>query len=512
MERSAFSSSTEPAARSPETDDIVLEARAAAAGEPSGIPRLLRIFLSLMGAEVITRGLLLAAALIVIRILSPGDFGDYVYAISAATVAGSLVDLGLTAMITRDAAAKPDEAGSLMTTFLYAQLVLGSLTVLVASGLAVAGVIGGPASHLALVIAFVAVGINALSRPYEATLTGRGKAHFVTISRAWRGAVLVAGTALVAVLDSTPEIFLLAVVASELTGTLVVARLCVSKSTRHAPGVRARQILRLLKLAIPFTLVLGLNLLYLRVDILMIGHYESATAVGNYGAATRILETAVVVPAFFGSAFLATISHTGPTAPDARAQTAVAIRMIVLLVAPIAIAIALCAGPIVDLLAGSKYGTAAGVLWRISPMILLIASYTVLMSLQVSLDQLRTLALINVLGLVVKAGVNVWAIPRFGIDGAAVTAVIAEGLVVLLQWWYARTHVDVGPTLAHFGRIAIAGAAMFGVMLGLRHAVPWPVALLAGAAVYVAAAFLTRALSMDQLRGAFGALRPQPSP
>ena len=510
MERSAFSSTTEPAARSPETDDLVVGAPIAA-DEPRGMSRLLRIFVSLMGAEVITRGLLLVAALIVIRVLSPSAFGDYVYAISAATVAGSLVDLGLTAMVTRDAAAKPQDASRLMTTFLYAQLVLGSLTVLVASLLALTGVIGGPASHAALIIAFVAVGINALSRPYEATLTGRGKAHFVTVSRAWRGAVLVAGTALVAVVDATPEVFLLAIVASEITGTLVVERLCVTKSTRHAKGVHFRAILRLLKLAIPFTLVLGLNLLYLRVDILMIGHYDSASAVGNYGAATRILETAVVVPAFFGSAFLATISHHGPTLPGAREQTATAIRMIVLIVMPMAVALGLCATPLVDLLAGSNYDTAAGVLLRLSPMMLLIASYTVLMSLQVSLDQLRTLALINLLGLIVKAGLNLYAIPHFGINGAAVCAVIAEAVVVVLQWYYARRYVDIPAALRYFARILVAGAVMAGAMLALRPVVPWPVGLVIGAALYVAIAFVVRAVSLEQVRAMLGSLRPRHS-
>ena len=466
----------------------------------------MQTFASLMAAELSTRGLMLVSQLIVVRVLSPSSFGAYIYALSAALLIGLVVEFGLTALVTRDTSAEPSRAGHLLTAFLGAQAILGFAAVGLALAIVLIGNLTGPASNLDMVVALSAVGLNALSRPFEATLVGVAQSHRVTVSRTVRGLALLAGTVVAWRVDATPAGFLGAVAVSEAVGTLAIAVLARRGGVAPVRAVGRGDVVRLLRLALPFALVTALNLLYLRIDVLMIGLMKTSDDVGNYGAAGRILETAVIVPAFFGTAMLATISELGPRTPSGRAQIGQALRIIVFACTPLTIGLAIAAKPVIDLVIGGQYDTADDVLIRLSPMLLLIASYGVLMSVQVAADRVILLAGINLAGLVAKVGLNLYAIPRHGILGAAVAAVVAEALVVVLQWYTAREFVDVRPVLVAFARTFIAGAAMLICAL-LIAPTSWVLALAVGSIVYVLVAFATRAVSRGEVQVVLGAMR-----
>ena len=93
-------------------------------------------------------------------------------------------------------------------------------------------------------------------------------------------------------------------VVAEALGALATAVLSTVLVVRPALRTPSRDFRRLLRAAIPFALLAGFNVLYLRVDTLMLGWLDTDVAVGNYGVASRVMETALVLPAYFGSAFL----------------------------------------------------------------------------------------------------------------------------------------------------------------------------------------------------------------
>jgi O-antigen/teichoic acid export membrane protein len=474
---------------------------------PRGARRLVTTFVSLMGAELLTRGLLLGTGLILVRALSPGSFGEFTYAVGVATIAGFIIDLGLTALITRDISAKPEAAGELLGSFLATQAILAGFIMLLSLVLAGTGTLLGPASGLAIVIAFAATSANSLNRPFEATLTGRAKSHLVTVSRGFRGVTLLAGTAVAAIVRPAPETFLLAVVASEVVGVIAVGRLCVTRSTRPARVWDRGQLRRLFRLALPFAVVTGLNILFVRIDIVMLGQLDTEEAVGNYGAALRVLETAIVVPAYFGSAFLATIAQTGPRTPEARTQTLAALRLIVLLCMPLTVGLAVAATPVMSLITGPGYGSADDALRLLSPVLLLIATYGVLLSLQTALDNIGLLVKINLMGLVLKVALNAFAIPAYGLRGAAVAAVAAEFAVVVAQWASARRHFELRRAATAMLRAGAAGAAMLAASVALLAVVPPLAAAALGAVVYAGAVILTRSVAPAEVRAAWTSVR-----
>jgi O-antigen/teichoic acid export membrane protein len=475
--------------------------------EQGGARRLFQTFLSLVGAEVITRGLVLVVGVVLARALDAGEFGQFSYAFGAAQIAGLLVDLGLAALVIRDVSADPKRAPELLAAFLNAQGLLAIGTFALVALLTVTGVVGGPSAKSSILIATAAVCTGAFSRPFEATLTGRGQAHLVTISRTVRGVVLTGATVAVAVTHPGVDRFLLAWLAGEVAGVTTVALLCIARSVRPFAVERRAQVGRLLRMALPFAIVTAANVLYLRVDVLMLGHMDTEAAVGNYGVASRVLDAAVILPAFFGNAFLATISATGPRTARGRMQTTEALRWIVLITAPVTMTLIVVATPLMKLITGGGYDEAGPIVARLAVVALATATYGVLASLQVALDQLPALMRLFGIGLVVKIGVNFYAIPHYGAKGAAFTAAGTEVLVALIQWRWARKWFDAGAAFAGIARVLVAAAVAGVAMALLADVMPWPIGVALGLAAYVLAALATGAVSRAKLSEVVGAIR-----
>src|SRR5215210_4030477 len=136
-----------------------------------GARRFVQTFVSLVGAEAVTRLMLLVAAVIVVRVLAPAEFGQYAYAIAAASLAAFMVDLGLVSLVVRDMSAAPEQTPFLLGAFMKAQTLMVAAMLAVGAALALAGVATGPAGRTAFFLGFCVYAASALARPFEATLT-----------------------------------------------------------------------------------------------------------------------------------------------------------------------------------------------------------------------------------------------------------------------------------------------------------------------------------------------------
>ena len=468
---------------------------------------MVRIFASTVSAELLTRAVALAASLVVVRALDPAGFGDFAYALAFASVLGVAVDLGFSTFLVRDVSEDPGRGPALLGGVLTAQAVLAAGVFGSAGALAFAGLLGGPAGGLALSIGFAFAAAGTAARSFEAVLIAHDRAHLITLARVARGVALVAATAAAALADAPAEGFLGAWLAAEVTSAALTGYLCATRAARPDLAVSRAEVRRLIRLAIPFALLAGFSLIYARIDLVMLGLLDTDVATGNYGVAVRVVETLLIVPMFFGGAFLATVAYTGVQNERAGVQTATALRYILLLCVPLSFTLAMTGGPLVDLVAGADYDSAGDLLVRLSPVLVLVAGYGVIASLQVALDRVATLVRVNLAGVVVKVALNLWAIPRWGAQGAAVTAVVAEAAVVAAQWYLVRRELELGPLLAWTGRLALCGAATVAAGLAVASVAEWPLALAAGLGAYALAAGGMRCASTADLRSIAASIR-----
>jgi O-antigen/teichoic acid export membrane protein len=473
----------------------------------SGARRMVRTFASLLSAEVITRGTAFAASIVVVRVLEPARFGEFAFALAVAGVIGVAVELGLSSLLIRDVSARPASASAVLGAALKAEAVLGVVVFGGGGALAAAGVIGGPASGGALALAFAFTAALTVGRTFEAALTGGGHAQFVTLARTVRGVALVGATAAVAELDPGVEAFLAGWLVAEALGALVAGAACGARALRPRLRGPVTEVTALLRRAVPFALLAGFSLLYGRIDIIMLGALAGDDDVGNYAVASRIGETALIVPIYFGAAFLATISAGVASGGADRERTGAALRFILVACVPAAFALAVTADPLVRLVAGDEYTSAGTLLAILSPVLVLVASYAVLSNLQIALDQTATLVRITATGAVVKVALNFAAIPLWGVEGAAATAVATEAGVVIAQWYAARAHVETGALLRWCGRLALCAGAMVGLGVVALSLGSWVAGLVVGLAVFAALAYGLRLLSGAEVSTAWASLR-----
>jgi O-antigen/teichoic acid export membrane protein len=470
------------------------------AGEVRGAARMARIFVALLSADMVTRAMAGIAAVIVVRALAPAAFGEVAFALAAAVLLGLLVDLGLSVLLIRDVSEDPADAPELLGSALKLEATLGVVVFGGGAIVALTGVLPGPASGDTLSLAFGVAAVNSLTRPFQATLAGYGRAHLVTVAYSLRGTALVAATGLVALSEPSPAAFVAAALAAEVLGLGVISGLYRSRGFLLRLDVPWSAVAALLRRAIPFALLIVFGVLYLQIDLVMLGLLGSDPAVGNYALAVRVLEVASAVPVFFGSAFLATVAQTGAGTERAAAQTASALRYLLLLCLPLAFSLAMVADPLIELVAGERYADAGEILVRLSPVLALTAVYAVLVNLQVALDRTALVAKISLAGLLLKIGLNAWAIPRYGANGAALAAVAGEGLVVGAQVYFTRNDLDVRRLLAWCGRLGTAAILMVAAGLVALDGIGWPAALAIGLMVFALAALTTRCLSVGELR------------
>jgi len=464
-------------------------------------------FAGLLSAEAVVRGFTLIASVITVRSLAPSGFGAFAYALAFAGIVGVTVDFGLSLLLIRDVSTRPEHSAALLGSTLVAICIVGALAFVVAGVLAFSGAVTGPASSAALLIAFGAAAADAVALAFEATLTGHGRSGLLPFVRAARGGALVCAVAFAALSHPTPEGFLAASLAGSLAGAAAAAVVCALRAVRPIFTSAVRGAAPLLRRALPFALLAASYLLYSRIDLVMLGLIDGRHSAGQYGVATRVLEMALLVPIYFGSAFLATISHGvgGRLAtPPTPFRTARALRASLLIGVPLSFGVAFAGPAVVDVIAGHGYGAAGDLLARLSPVIALVACYAVLSNLQLALDRTATLVGIVAVGALAKIAFNAVLIPAYGARGAAGTAVGVETLIVLAQWTAARRQL-AGVRLTSWGvRFAGAVVAMVvtGVVLGASAAVAWPFALAAGLGVFAAAAAFGGTITGAELRAA----------
>jgi O-antigen/teichoic acid export membrane protein len=117
------------------------------------------------------------------------------------------------------------------------------------------------------------------------------------------------------------------------------------------------------------------------------------------------------------------------------------------------------------------------------------------------LKQQRRFMLNACVGLVVNVGLNLYLLPRYGFLAAAWVTLATEFAVVGLTWILVLRELDFRPHLGRLLRVAIAAAAMTGLVLAAREAGAGAIVLLLVAGVtYPPLLIGLRGLDLRELR------------
>lgn len=201
------------------------------------------------------------------------------------------------------------------------------------------------------------------------------------------------------------------------------------------PGLLSRPFLRSsLREMLPFGLAGLFIVIYYRVDMVMVEAFLGDAATGQYGAAYRILEALNVLPAIVSVAAvyprLARLYHseTRDRFEQLLGRSLLGLVGISLLVAT---GLSVFASPIIELLdPDPSYGPAAGALQILVWSFPFFCANSLMYVALLTMNLQRFASLVLCLAVVLNVGLNLFMIPTFGINGAAVATIVPEVMLI----------------------------------------------------------------------------------
>ncbi|RKY22157.1 MAG: hypothetical protein DRQ55_02100 [Planctomycetota bacterium] len=445
-------------------------------------------------------------ALLLPRHLSGEAFGIFAFHLSLYQLLANVIDFGAGTIVVREASRRRAEAGVLLGSLVLLKLAVGVVGVALLLGVAM--VFEGWGLRLAL-LAVAALHLLCYSPGGTAAI------FHVDMDFKWAVRANVAGqsgwmlaTAALLLADVTePAAYLVAFA----VGPVVTSALSYAWARRRVrirfDGGRAA-LAALWHEAWPAGVSMSLASVYFFIDTAMLRPLRGELEVGRYRAAYAIMTFALMVPVLFSQVVFPVYSRLwakGPAALLPFHQRS--LRLLFSLGLLVTVTVPQLRHEIMALVYPAGYASAADTMALLfAAVVLVFCAYPHVLALLSSGNQ-RAMMYLSGSAAAFNVLANLWAIPRYGMLGAAATTVATEAWVLLLAMWAGRRLAGVRPELSLLLRpvaAAAAAAAALAWLLGLLPGDASALRVLVGVAVGALGALLAGVLPLE-LGGEAGA-------
>ncbi len=427
----------------------------------------------------------------VFRYLGPFGTGQYQFVLSYVTLFSVVVDFGISQYVVK----KVSENKALGTKYFYNFLAAEIVVVLVLYALLlVIGWLSGFEKVVmqASIVAGLGMVLNGLTFPFLAILSAHQDLKKVAVINFAN--TLVNVSILLAAINFHKYIVFMA--SQQVFFGITSLLLYVYFIKKHLPTISAssffhtvdRSVIKaMLIAAIPFALLVGFSTIYNRIDVVIISKMLGYTDTGLYTAAYKFVDTMNFFPAVVSHSLypaFATLMANGNIA-GVRALLERYLRFMVALALPVAVGASILAKPILHILAGPKFESAAPILAVLTWAVAILFTYVVANALVIS--QLTKFAVyITAVNVVVNSIGNVYLVPRIGIMGAAIMTVVSELLQALFYFYFVRSRITSFTGFA-FAIKPLAAVVLMGIVVWLTRSLSIAITLPLGVGVYVVA-------------------------
>ena len=181
--------------------------------------------------------------------------------------------------------------------------------------------------------------------------------------------------------------------------------------------------------------------IYLNLDVVMLRFLQSNEAVGYYNAGIKVKTVLVTCVTSLGTVLLPRLSYYIETADKKAFQLMVgkAFRFVFVAASAVTVYFSIFARESILLLSGEAFLPAVGPMMVLMPTVLLIGLSNVT-GIQILTPNGREREVMYSIwgGAILDFVLNLIVIPKFSANGAALSTLLAEGMVLLLQCWFLR--------------------------------------------------------------------------
>jgi O-antigen/teichoic acid export membrane protein len=462
---------------------------------PGLIPLLARNVRALALSETAGKIAGFASMAILARFLGRVDFGRYTVAIALISIVAAIAESGTSSYLVREGAQRPGDLGSIVGDVLLLRTGLAAL-MLVATVPSAIGLGYGRTTVVAVALFAVAAGARLIGFTFVLALQALERMGEVAEMRAEVSlGQAVAGSVAAVVTHDLIAVSIGVAAASVLFPVWTWYRL--RRRWTERLHVRGAGLGATLRTTTSFAVVSTMFVLITYLDSIMVRAFKGDAVTGLYGAAYRVLLSLSLVPTIYNDAITRAMSHLASTDPERmRALYRRAFAHLVMAALPLSVGGAILAHHLLVFVFGAQYGSASTALSILVCSLVMVFPGYVNVTAAYALGLEKRLAVILPFVVAANAGANLWAIPAFGIKGAAATTLGTEVLFIVLLMARLRRSGLIDGLLPRVVKPAIAAAVMAGVVWPLRN-VTLAVPLVAGAIVYTGALVALRAFGRE---------------
>ncbi len=434
---------------------------------------------ALLASRVLIAAMGWVGSIIIARLLTPTDWGQFSFVFGLLGLLSIITDLGVGRIVLARLVADDDREVSLVaSSYIALRVVLGLIGYAVAVSYVL--LLAYPSAVVrATAVAGVVVVLATPSHALTVLFQSRLRLTVVAVAEALGQLVQLVLTVVVAVLAPVLLIFVLPFVVNELVKIGWKARYVWRGDAGPRPAwkIEVSRWRGLLVDAIPLTVGLAFGTLLSKVDILLLSRWDTFDSVGLYSVGYKFADVLDAVSFAVVTPVLTLLVRAWSGDPgEFRRRCRDSALALALLGAVTVAAFWASADPIVSLLYGSRFAAATFA----SRLLVLGAAISMLsflgFTVLIAADRGRLYPLVGALGLALNVGLNAALIPSMSYDGAAIATVATEGVVLVAIWLFAARTISVDrllPLGQLFGMM-LTTAVIIAVGAGVAGSIPWP--------------------------------------
>ncbi|WP_295723529.1 flippase [uncultured Methanobrevibacter sp.] len=451
----------------------------------------------LLASQIIASVFAFIWTILLARYLGVNDYGILGFAISLTGILNIMDDLGIGTHIVRHIATDYDSAPKYLGNALPLKLIFASFKIIITIILLI--IMGVTKFTLTITLLF---SIELTFKSYIGLLNGSFQAFEEGKYQGIGNTIMNTTTLLFILISIYTDLELIGVAFSYILANIIALTYEYHVLNKHVVKPKYELDLEFCKkitlLSLPFAATAILYTLYYSIDVVMLGIMVGDYATGIYNATYKLIS---VLTLFYGIYTAVIFPVMSRYFVDDESMLLVSfeksIKYLMMIIIPIAVATVCYSADIIQLIYGHEYDAASSVLiiliWTVCLLFISGAANTLLNASHKEISVTKIYAAAAIFNIIL----NFFMIPHFSYNGAAITTVLSDVLIVTLQCYviYRLGHRPNKKLYFDLTKITI-GSGILGIALYLLKLNMW-VALPVGIIIYFAIMYLLRVFDDD---------------
>lgn len=382
--------------------------------------------------EVIGRLFKLAVVVVATRQLGIENWGIFSYALAFVSFFYILGDMGINTFITREMSKDSTDKYKYLATSLIIKI--GLLIILCIASLLLGPHIGKIKLGMSLLTVVSLLYLSDCLREFALSINrSLGKMEREAFSKILMNAIITILGIVLVIQNPSP----LSLAIAYTVGSVVCTLYVIWAIRAELANVQWTFSISTLKILYNFSwpiIIISLFSFVFNIDSIMLGQLKSASDVGLYSAAQRVVQFTAIIPAFIATAIFPILSKSES---DDERSTRIFEKVMTIVFAigiPLAVGGFLLSADLMTFIFGSEYTTGGMTLGIL--MISLLASFPniILTHIIFSKNLQRTFIAATSIGVLLNIILNLLLIPGYGAVGAALSVATTQMFIMLVNW------------------------------------------------------------------------------